>query len=90
MEGTDAVIRRAGELGNQTGLTVIKVSKPKQDMRFDIPVIGIQTLNHMIDCGATALIIDAQRTLIFDKEEVVEAADKNDIAIIALPPLIDD
>jgi UDP-2,3-diacylglucosamine hydrolase len=90
MEGTDAVIRRAGELGNQAGLTVIKVSKPEQDMRFDIPVIGIQTLNHMIDCGATALIIDAQRTLIFDKEEVVEAADKNDIAIVALPPLIDD
>jgi DUF1009 family protein len=90
MEGTDAVIRRAGALGNQTGLTVIKVSKPEQDMRFDIPVIGIQTLNHMIDCGATALIIDAQRTLIFDKEEVVEAADKNDIAIVALPPLIED
>jgi DUF1009 family protein len=90
MEGTDAVIQRAGELGNQAGLTVIKVSKPKQDMRFDIPVIGIQTLNHMIDCGATALIIDAQRTLIFDKEDVVEAADKNDIAIVALPPLMDD
>ena len=90
MEGTDAVIRRAGELGNQEGLTVIKVSKPEQDMRFDIPVIGIQTLNHMIACGATALVIDAQRTLIFDKEEVVEAANKNDIAIVALPPLIDD
>mgnify|MGYP001610238779 CR=1 FL=1 len=90
MEGTDAVIRRAGELGNQAGLTVIKVSKPEQDMRFDIPVIGIQTLNAMIDCGATALIIDAQRTLIFDKEEVVEAANKNDIALVALPPLIDD
>ena len=90
MEGTDAVIRRGGELGNKTGLTVIKVSKPEQDMRFDIPVIGIQTLNQMIDCGATALIIDAQRTLIFDKEAVVEAADKNDIAIVALPPLIDD
>jgi UDP-2,3-diacylglucosamine hydrolase len=90
MEGTDAVIRRAGELGNQAGLTVIKVSKPEQDMRFDIPVIGIQTLNNMIDCGATALIIDAQRTLIFDKEEVVEAANKNDIAIVALPPPIED
>jgi DUF1009 family protein len=90
MEGTDAVIRRAGELGNQTGLTVIKVSKPGQDMRFDIPVIGIQTLNTMIDCGATALVIDAQRTLIFDKEEVVEAANKNNIAIVALPPLIED
>jgi UDP-2,3-diacylglucosamine hydrolase len=90
MEGTDAIIQRAGELGNRAGLTVIKVSKPKQDMRFDIPVIGIATLNNMIACGATALVIDAQRTLIFDKEEVVETADKNGIAIIALQPLIDD
>jgi UDP-2,3-diacylglucosamine hydrolase len=89
MEGTDAVIQRAGELGNKAGLTVIKASKPKQDMRFDIPVIGIATLKNMIAWGATALIIDAQRTLIFDKEEVLEAADKNNIAIVALPPLID-
>jgi hypothetical protein len=90
MEGTDAVIRRAGELGNKKDLTIIKVSKPKQDMRFDIPVIGMVTLNNMIACGATALVIDAQRTLIFDKEEVVEKANKNGIAIVALPPLFDD
>ncbi|MBP1622009.1 MAG: hypothetical protein H6Q07_29 [Acidobacteria bacterium] len=89
MEGTDAVIRRAGELGNKAGLTVIKVSKPKQDMRFDIPVIGIATLKNMLACGATALVIDAQRTLIFDKEEIVEAADKNNVAIVALQPLMD-
>jgi hypothetical protein len=90
MEGTDAVIQRAGELGNKKDLTVIKVSKPKQDMRFDIPVIGIATLNKMIACGATALAIDAQRTLIFDKEEVLETANKNGIAIVALPPLTED
>ncbi len=90
MEGTDAVIRRAGELGNKKDLTVIKVSKPKQDMRFDIPVIGIGTLDSMVACGATALVIDAQRTLIFDREEVVEAADRNGIAIVAMPPLVDD
>ena len=86
MEGTDAVIRRAGELGNRKNLTVIKVSKPKQDMRFDIPVIGIRTLETMIACGATALVIDSERTLIFDVEDVLKAANSNDVAIIALPP----
>jgi UDP-2,3-diacylglucosamine hydrolase len=86
MEGTDAVIRRAGELGNKKNLTVIKVSKPKQDMRFDIPVIGLSTLETMITSGATALVIDAQRTLVFDKEQVVAMADKNGIAIVGLEP----
>lgn len=90
MEGTDAVIRRAGELGNKKNLTVIKVSKPKQDMRFDIPVIGILTLENMIACGATALVIDSERTLIFDTEDVLRAANKHDIAIVALPPLAID
>lgn len=90
MEGTDETIRRAGRLGNKAGLTVIKVSKPNQDMRFDIPVIGISTLRTMIDCGATALVIDAQRTLIFDKEAAMEAADKHDIAIVAMQPLTED
>jgi UDP-2,3-diacylglucosamine hydrolase len=86
MEGTDAVIRRAGDLGNKKDLTVIKASKPKQDMRFDIPVIGLSTLETMIASGATALVIDARRTLIFDKEQVVETADKNGIAIVAMEP----
>jgi UDP-2,3-diacylglucosamine hydrolase len=90
MEGTDAVIRRAGELGNKKNLTVIKVSKPKQDMRFDIPVIGLSTLENMIASGATALVIDAHRTLVFDREKVVETADEHDIAIVALEPLIDN
>ena len=86
MEGTDAVIRRAGELGNRKDLTVIKVSKPRQDMRFDIPVVGITTLENMIASGATALVLDAGRTLLFDKPEAVAAADRNGIAIVALPP----
>jgi hypothetical protein len=90
MEGTDAVIRRAGELGNKKALTIIKVSKPKQDMRFDIPVIGLATVENMIASGATALVIDAERTLVFDRTEIAEAANKHDIAIVALPPLIDD
>jgi hypothetical protein len=90
MEGTDAVIRRAGELAHRKNLTVIKVSKPKQDMRFDIPVIGLPTLENMIASGATALVIDAERTLALDRDKIVEAADKHDIAIVALPPLADD
>jgi UDP-2,3-diacylglucosamine hydrolase len=86
MEGTDAVIRRAGELANRKDLTVIKVSKPKQDMRFDIPVVGLSTLENMIASGATALVIDAQRTLLFDQEEFIKTADQRGIAVAALPP----
>jgi len=89
MEGTDSVIRRAGELANQKNLTVIKVSKPKQDMRFDIPVVGLSTIETMAACGATALVIDAQRTLVLDREELVAAADKNGIAVIAVSPETD-
>jgi hypothetical protein len=86
MEGTDAVIRRAGELAHRENLTVIKVSKPKQDMRFDIPVIGQTTVQNMIDSGATALVIDAGRTIVFDREKLVEEADRHNIAVVGLPP----
>jgi DUF1009 family protein len=87
MEGTDTAIRRAGELVHKRNLTVIKVSKPGQDMRFDIPVIGLSTVENMVASGASALVIDAQRTLVFDREELVRAADNHDIAVVALQPL---
>lgn len=90
MEGTDAVILRAGELANRKDLTVIKVSKPKQDMRFDIPVVGLATLENLITAGATALVIDAERTLVFDREELTRIADRHDIAIVALPAASED
>jgi UDP-2,3-diacylglucosamine hydrolase len=90
MEGTDAAILRAGELGNREKLTVIKVSKPKQDMRFDIPVIGLPTIKNMIVSGASALVIDAERTFVFDREEVIATADRHDIAVVTMPPLIID
>jgi len=90
MEGTDAVIRRAGDLVHRKGLTVIKVSKPRQDMRFDIPVVGLSTIKSMAAFGATALVIDAERTLVLDKEEMVKEADENDIAVVALPPLVEE
>ncbi len=80
MEGTDATIRRAGELANGK-LTVVKVAKPGQDMRFDVPVVGPPTIGAMIDAGATCLSVTASKTLIFDREEMIKLADSNKIAI---------
>jgi DUF1009 family protein len=90
MEGTDNVIRRAGTLAGKKDLTVIKVSKPKQDMRFDIPVIGLATIQVMEESGATAIAIDADRTIVFEKEELVKFADAHGIAVIALRPMTID
>lgn len=82
MEGTDAVIRRAGDLANGK-LTVVKVAKPDQDMRFDVPVVGLPTIQTMIEAGATCLSVSAGKTLIFDREEMLKLADKNKICILA-------
>ncbi|HSW38349.1 MAG TPA: UDP-2,3-diacylglucosamine diphosphatase LpxI [Acidobacteriota bacterium] len=90
MEGTDAAILRAGTMGNREKLTVIKVSKPKQDMRFDIPVVGLATIEIMMTSGATALIIDADRTFVFDREKAIATADRHDIAVVGMTPLIID
>jgi DUF1009 family protein len=90
MEGTDMVISRAGELVGRKNMTVIKVSKPKQDMRFDIPVVGMSTLETMIASGATALVIDAGRTLVFDRDQFDKQADAHNIAVVAMEPFIDD
>ena len=92
MEGTDATIARAGELframddaGETTlsrALTVVKVAKPKQDMRFDVPVVGVRTIEAMRVAGATCLVLEAGRTLLFDREGLVAAADGGSIAIV--------
>ncbi len=98
MEGTDATILRAGEimrspsLGQEPStlsraLTVVKVAKPNQDMRFDVPVIGLQTIETMKRAGATCLALDAGRCLIFDKPAVIAAADEADICIVAETPV---
>jgi DUF1009 family protein len=96
MEGTDETIRRAGELlggGGQTrkrlrltsgALTVLKLSKPDQDMRFDVPVIGVPTIETMIAAGATCLCISAGKTLMFDRDEMIALANKNKLAILAV------
>lgn len=83
MEGTDATILRAGEIvRRRRPLTVIKVARPSQDMRFDVPVIGLPTLETMLRAGATALSITAAKTLIFDRDEVIRFANEHKITII--------
>jgi DUF1009 family protein len=80
MEGTDSTIRRAGELAHGK-LTVVKVAKPDQDMRFDVPVIGVPTIQTMIAAGATCLSITPGKTLIFDRDEMLDLANANKICI---------
>jgi len=93
MEGTDATIARAGEIFRAMDasgeastlmrrLTVVKVAKPNQDMRFDVPVVGVPTIEAMVAAGATCLCVEAGRTLVFDREAVVAAADAAGIAMI--------
>jgi DUF1009 family protein len=83
MEGTDAAIRRASELVRGRPLTVVKVAKPDQDMRFDVPVIGLNTIETLRSCNVTAMSITADKTLIFDRDETIALANRNRIAIIA-------
>ena len=82
MEGTDAVIKRAGELAKGK-LTVVKVAKPDQDMRFDVPVVGVPTIEMMIEAGATCLSVTPDKTLIFDQEKMLKLADEHKICVVA-------
>ena len=83
IEGTDEALRRGGKLG-RGGVVAIKVSKEGQDFRFDIPTIGPETVKTLRDSGITCLAIEATRTLVLDKEDVVKAADKEGICFVAL------
>jgi len=83
LEGTDNLIRRAGRIA-RGGITVVKVSKPKQDMRFDIPVIGLNTVKNLIRAKAACMAIEAAKTLFIDKEESIKLADKKGISIVAV------
>ena len=80
MEGTDEVIRRAGRIAGP-GTTVVKVAKPRQDMRFDVPVVGRGTLEAMAEVEAATLAVDAGRTLLLDKPEFLAEADRLGIAV---------
>jgi UDP-2,3-diacylglucosamine hydrolase len=86
MEGTDETIERAARIVAGQRLVVVKVSKPRQDMRFDVPVVGAKTIEVMRRSNAKALAIDAGRTLLFDRDELIRAADEADIAIEAFVP----
>src|SRR5262249_16931637 len=85
MEGTDEAIARAARITGGKPLVVVKVSKPGQDMRFDVPVVGLPTIEQMKSAGATALAVDAGQTLLFDRARLIEQADAAGIAIEAFP-----
>jgi len=101
MEGTDATILRAGEIMKSLAhepasdnpvlsrdLTVVKVAKPDQDMRFDVPVIGTRTIETMAQAGASCLAIDAGRCLLLDGDGIIQEADRVGIAIVSAEPVI--
>lgn len=85
MEGTDATIRRAASLTGGRPFVVVKVARPNQDMRFDVPVIGAPTIETMIHCHATALAITARKTLLLDREQMLALANRHRIAVLAVP-----
>lgn len=83
IDGTDATIKRGGALGHGNAV-VVKVSKPEQDLRFDVPAVGERTIEIIHESGATVLAVEAGRTVVFDKADMIQLADKHDIAIVAL------
>jgi DUF1009 family protein len=84
IEGTDECIRRAGSLSPAEGFVVIKVAKPQQDMRFDVPTFGLLTLQTMYESGARALAIEAGRTIFIDRQDVVDFANMHNIVIVSI------
>lgn len=86
IEGTDAAILRAGELARGTTFVVVKVAKPQQDARFDVPTVGPQTIESMRKAGARVLAVEAGRTIILDEAETVALADRYGITIQSIPP----
>lgn len=84
IEGTDRCIRRSGELCRRGGFTVVKVAKPQQDMRFDVPTVGLQTIQTMHEAGCRCLAIESGMTIMLDQQDVVDLADKLGIAIVSI------
>ena len=82
MEGTDETVRRAGRLARGR-LTVVKVAKPNQDMRFDVPVVGLPTIETMVEAGATCLCLTAGKTLMFDRDDMLRLAERHRISVVA-------
>jgi hypothetical protein len=84
VEGTDECIRRTGQLCPLGGFTLVKVAKPQQDMRFDVPTIGLGTLKTLSDAGGRVLAVEADKTIIIDQPEVIQFANRHRIAVVAL------
>ncbi len=84
IEGTDRAITRAGELCRKGGFVVVKVAKPKQDMRFDVPTVGLLTIEGMYRAGGRVLAVEADKTIFLDREKTLALADRHGIAIVAL------
>jgi UDP-2,3-diacylglucosamine hydrolase len=84
MEGTDSMLRRAASLVNGRPLTLVKAARRREHMLFDVPVVGLDTIPTMRQTGATALAIEAGRTLMLDKEKMIDAANDADIAIVGV------
>ena len=84
VEGTDQCIRRAGSLCRAGEFTVVKVAKPQQDMRFDVPTIGPNTLQTMVEAGARVLAVEADRTIVVDQAEVIDFANRHKLVIVAV------
>jgi DUF1009 family protein len=84
IEGTDRAILRAGELCRKGGFVVVKVAKPKQDMRFDVPTVGVSTMETMKKAGARVLGIEGEKTILIDQEETIRLANRYGITILAL------
>ncbi len=82
IDGTDATIKRSGNFSNGESV-VVKICKPNQDLRFDIPSVGLETLKSMKESKATLLVIEADKTIVFDKEAVINFANENNISIVA-------
>lgn len=90
MEGTDACVKRAADLarvnGREPALVVVKVAKPRQDFRFDLPVVGLDSLKIFRDCGVKALALEAGSTLVFDRDRFAADADAAGLAVAGFPP----
>jgi UDP-2,3-diacylglucosamine hydrolase len=84
VEGTDQCIRRAGALCRAGEFTVVKVAKPQQDMRFDVPTVGLDTLRTMVEAGARVLAVEAAKTILLDQPDVIEFANQHKLVLVAL------
>ena len=86
IEGTDRMIERAGQLCSRGGWTLIKIAKPDQDMRFDVPTIGLNTIEKLKKHGAGCLAVQSQTTIMVDKPQVLEAAEREGVAVVGIEP----